>query len=191
MSWIERLTAEQIAQFPEFVERWTKIGLCTEPADRPRAEAAIREMYRQGGLEPPAAIVWCGSPLSQGLSRAIIRDPKLMPAVRDSVGDSVWANVTDTLRGSAEDSVGESAWGSFGYGVRGTVWDSVGESIEESLGDCVWGSLRYDCGSFNYSVRDWVRAPVWHSVKHSAIRRSSAPPAGYHIRLRLTPPPAV
>jgi hypothetical protein len=44
MSLIEKLTDEQIARFPEFVERWTKIGLCTDPADRPRVEAAIREM---------------------------------------------------------------------------------------------------------------------------------------------------
>ena len=35
---IEKLTPEQIARFPEFVERWTNIGLSTAPADRPRAE---------------------------------------------------------------------------------------------------------------------------------------------------------
>jgi transposase len=65
---------------PEFATRLvgeeTKIGLCTDPADRPRAEAAIRDMYRQGGLEPPSRIVWCGSLLSQGLTRAIVIDRK-------------------------------------------------------------------------------------------------------------------
>jgi hypothetical protein len=45
MSRIETLTPEQIARFDEFRDRWTQIGLCTEPADRPRAEAAIRDMY--------------------------------------------------------------------------------------------------------------------------------------------------
>lgn len=32
---INSLTPEQIARFPEFVKRWTDIGLCTDPADRP------------------------------------------------------------------------------------------------------------------------------------------------------------
>lgn len=45
---IESLTPEQVARFPEFVERWTNIGLCTDPADRPAAERAIHETY------PPA-----------------------------------------------------------------------------------------------------------------------------------------
>jgi hypothetical protein len=34
MKKIEQLTAAQIARFPEFVKRWTEIGLCTEPANR-------------------------------------------------------------------------------------------------------------------------------------------------------------
>lgn len=34
MSKREKLTAAQIALFPEHVAKWTKIGLCTEPADR-------------------------------------------------------------------------------------------------------------------------------------------------------------
>jgi hypothetical protein len=38
---IQQLTPEQEARFPEFVERWTQIGLCTTPADRVKAEQAI------------------------------------------------------------------------------------------------------------------------------------------------------
>jgi hypothetical protein len=71
---ITALTTEQKSRLDEFVDRWTHIALSTDPADRPRAEAAIRETYRQGGLEPPKAIVWCGSPLSLGPIGAIIRD---------------------------------------------------------------------------------------------------------------------
>ena len=65
---IESLTAGQEARLPEFVERWTQIGLSTEPADRPRAESAIRKMYVLAGLAPPRMIVWCGSPVSLGLA---------------------------------------------------------------------------------------------------------------------------
>ena len=41
---IESLTPEQEARFDEFVDKWTAIGLSTEPADRPRAEAAIERV---------------------------------------------------------------------------------------------------------------------------------------------------
>src|SRR6516164_11490923 len=102
MSQIEGLTPEQIARFAEFRDRWIEIGLCTEPADRPRAEAAVREMYRQGGLEPPAKIVWCGSPLSQCLARAIILDRKLMEQVGDPVGLIVGTGVLNDVGNSVE-----------------------------------------------------------------------------------------
>jgi hypothetical protein len=81
LSWlpnVPRLTDEQRARCSEFADQWTKIALCTDPADRPRAEAAIREIYRQGGLQPPSTIVWCGSPFSQCLTRAIILDRQLI-----------------------------------------------------------------------------------------------------------------
>jgi hypothetical protein len=55
---IERLTDAQKARAAEFRDRWMQIGLCTDPADRPRAEAAIRETYRQGGRHLPGS---CGA----------------------------------------------------------------------------------------------------------------------------------
>ena len=96
MARIEKLTPAQSAREAEFAERWTKIGLETAPADRPRAEAAIVEMYRIAGLSAPK-IVWCGSPLSQGLTRAIILDKKWMKDIGDSVGASVGASVWDSV----------------------------------------------------------------------------------------------
>ena len=87
---IDRLTKEQEDRFQEFVAKWTDIGLSTDPADRPRAERAIAGMYAGSGLDMPR-IVWCGSPLSQGLTR---------DSVWDSVGDSVWDSVRDSVYGS-------------------------------------------------------------------------------------------
>ena len=149
MSQIEKLTPDQIARFPEFVERWTKIGLCTDPADRPRAEAAIAETYRRAGLIPPKKIVWCGSPLSQGLTRAIILDKKLL-----KTGDSVWASVRPSVRASVRDSVRGSVWDSVGASVRDSVWASVRASVWASVGDSVWASV-------GASVGDSVRASVY------------------------------
>ena len=72
MKKIEKLTPAQIARFPEFIEKWTRIGLCTDPANRPEAEKGVEEAYRIAGLSLPKRIVWCGSPMSQGLTRAIV-----------------------------------------------------------------------------------------------------------------------
>ena len=160
VSKIEKLTPKQIARFPEFRERWTKIGLCTDPADRPRAEAAIHESYRAAGLQPPRKIVWCGSPLSQGLTRAIILDnnKQLMASVgasvRDSVGDSVRASVWDSVWDSVGASVGDSVGDSVGASVGDSVGDSVRASVQASVWDSVWASVWASVGD---SVGDSVR----------------------------------
>lgn len=59
---IKKLTDEQTAMLPQFVDKWTNIGLCTEPANRPEAEKHLAEAYKQAGLEPPKKIYWAESP---------------------------------------------------------------------------------------------------------------------------------
>jgi hypothetical protein len=105
-------------------------------------------MYRLGGKKPPAKIVWCGSPLSMGVTRAIILDKKLVERIAaaartkpatpgDSVGASVGASVWDSVWDSVRDSVWDSVWDS----VRDSVWDSVRDSVRDSVsfGTAVWG----------------------------------------------------
>jgi len=127
---IESLTDEQIAKFPEYVKRWTDIGLCTDPADRPRAEAAVRKCYEIAGLPPPKRIVWCGSPLSQGLTRAIVMGLDGKSAV--DVGKGVVGSVVDSVWGSVRGSVGDSVGDSVGASVWASVWGSVGDSLKAS-----------------------------------------------------------
>ncbi len=186
---IERLTPEQEAQIPIYRDKWIAIGLSTEPAERDRAESAINMAYEAAGLECPKKIVWCGSPLSQGLTRAIIIDKNLLKtlkapvwdsvedsveaSVRDSVGASVgasvwasvWASVRDSVEASVWASVGASVWAS----VRASVRDSVGDSVGYSVRDSVWASVRdsvWDSvwASVGASVRDSVGDSVWDSV---------------------------
>jgi len=164
MAKINRLTPKQEALLPVWRDRWIKIGLCTEPADRARAEAALTAAYRHAKLKPPR-FVWCGSPLSMALTRAVVdkilADKKIGASVgdsvRDSVGASVWDSVRDSVRASVWDSVGDSVWAS--------VWDSVRASVGDSVRDSVWDSVRDSVGdSVRASVRDSVRASVWASV---------------------------
>ena len=122
MGRIESLTPEQIAKFPAYVEEWTRYGTCTEPADRPRAEAAIAAMYEVAGKEPPR-VIWCDSPLSMALAQEVVKK------FGASVGASVRASVWDSVRASVRASVGASVWASVGD----SVWASVGASVRASV----------------------------------------------------------
>lgn len=105
---IEKLTKEQTDRFPEFIKKWTDIGLSTEKANRKEAEEGIGEMYEIAGLKKPK-IVWCGSPLSQGLTRMIVKKLESNGTLQKKIVDSVG------------DSVGASVWGS-GYGQQDANW---------------------------------------------------------------------
>jgi hypothetical protein len=154
MEKIEILTTEQQAKLAEWRDRWTAIGLSTEPANRPEAERAIIMAYAAAKLPPPR-IVWCDSPLSQGITRAIAKSLACKKfstgeKVRASVGDSVWASVRDSVRDSVWASVGDSVWDS----VRDSVRDSVGDSVRDSVGASVGDSVRASVRDSGYGQHD-------------------------------------
>lgn len=60
---ITKLNAEQKAKIPEYVKKWTDIGLSTEPANRPAAEQALKDCYRFSDLNEPE-IYWLPCPIS-------------------------------------------------------------------------------------------------------------------------------
>lgn len=59
---ITKLTDEQIAQIPGWVDKWIKIGLTTDRADFDRAEKAIYKCYDLIKQPHPKTILRCGSP---------------------------------------------------------------------------------------------------------------------------------
>ena len=63
MSLTDKLTPEQEAKIPEYRERFLKMGLSTEPADRPTAEAAIKDYYKHLKMNEPR-IIWELSPMA-------------------------------------------------------------------------------------------------------------------------------
>ena len=140
---IERLTEAQEARFAEYAERWTKIGLCTEPMDRERAKRAICSMYTNAGLSEPK-VVFCGSPFGNALARVALSK---LASVGSSVRDSVWNSVRNSVHASVRDSVMNS--------VHASVWYSVA-SVMNSVHASVWYSVA--------SVGASVHASVWDSV---------------------------
>src|SRR6266545_1047554 len=122
---IEKLTRAQRDRLSEFARKWTDIGLCAAPADRAHAELGVIEAYHFVGLKAPK-IVWCGSPLGQGLTRAVI------------VGANVADSAANSMRQSAANSVRHSAANS----MRKNVADSMRKNARQSVSDSVWQSVR-------------------------------------------------
>ena len=129
MKKIMSLTKEQEALFPHYVEKWIKIGLCTEPADREKAENAINGLYRLAKLKEPK-IIWLPCPISAALSSVVyvsIANSKSFP-VRSAVGSAVYSAVDSAVSsalGSAVDSAVRSAVERASYAYFGaSLWAS-------------------------------------------------------------------
>lgn len=60
---ITELTPEQEAQLEVYAEKWRKIGLSTEPANRAEAEKGVRLAYTYSGYDSPKEFIWFESPI--------------------------------------------------------------------------------------------------------------------------------
>lgn len=69
---ITELTDEHRAKFPHYVEKWLKVGLCTDPANRPEAEDGLKKAYEIAKLDPPELVVWADGPISGMRLQSII-----------------------------------------------------------------------------------------------------------------------
>ena len=126
---IESLTEKQKSRFQEFVQKWTDIGLCTDPANREQAEISINLCYDAAGLKRPEKIIWCGSPLSMAITHTVLKDEKLKANLGDSVGASVWDSVGASVGASVRDSVRDSV-----YGQHDAGWFSFYSFFREACG---------------------------------------------------------
>src|SRR5690242_14988332 len=128
MAKITSLTDKQKALFPVWVEKWTNIGLSTEPMDRERAARGVALAYAAAGLPVPR-VVFSTSPMAGAIWYGIVTDPdlrkKLKVELGKSVGDSVWASVGDSV----------------GARVGASVWASVRDSVGASVGESGWASV--------------------------------------------------
>ena len=64
---LKKLSAAQEAAIPAHHDEWLRVGLSTDRADRPRAEAGVAAAYRAAGLEPPRLVLWLDSPLAAAM----------------------------------------------------------------------------------------------------------------------------
>lgn len=105
---LTKLTPEQEAMIPQWVQKWTAIGLSTAPADRGRAEEAIGGYYAAAKLPAPKHFIWASSPMATaviGPTAALLvtkfeceaDDPRIQGLV-STVNEAIVAGETDPVK---------------------------------------------------------------------------------------------
>lgn len=140
---IIELTKEQEARFPEYVQRWTEIGLSTESADRRAAEAAIDLCYGNAGLKPPQQIIWSGSPLSQAITRAVMRrKDEIQSAARSIPAERRADHNLASLQEAIHADLGQA------QGLPEALRDQLIEDAQSSVNQSIYG--QHDAGWLSF-----------------------------------------
>ena len=163
---LTKLTKDHKAKIEEQRKRYFDFATSTEPADRPRAESAIRALAEIGGVKINR-VVWVASPedganaLREAWNslRASLND-----SLRDSLNDSLRASLSASLRDSLRASLNDSLRASLGASLRASLSASLSTSLRNSLSASLSASLH---DSLRSSLRNSLRASLIASLRNS------------------------
>jgi hypothetical protein len=133
---IKSLTKEQRAKFPEYVDKWIKIGLCTEPADREKAENAIRGLYLLAKLRKPK-IIWLPCPFSAALATVIyaklINTKTVSSAVDSAIRSEVSLAVSSAVSLAIRSAVSLAVSSEVSLAVRSAIRSEVDLAVRSAI----------------------------------------------------------
>lgn len=139
---ITELTPEQQQMLPAIRDAWLAHGLSTKPADRPAAEAGVRQAYAAAGLRPPRFMIWLDSPWAGVIGQAIA--PAIVTEALRQARASCGGQVDGQVRGQVDGQVDGQ--------VYGQVYRQV---YRENLSNW-WRGLMY--GQHNAGYYSWLDA---------------------------------
>jgi hypothetical protein len=192
---LRTLSPTQLAAMPGWGDKWCELGQCTQPADRTTAERAIAAMYRAARLAPPQ-VVWCGSPLSLALTRALVfADAReLVEWPTASAADTVWISAKaaveatvalcpslddtslwsvpddDALLPSLRGPIAQQVQSWIGRPVSSNVWDGSRDTKRVRHAD--WWQLAATLTVGAPTVAELLRTQIWDKV-HSRVWEST------------------
>lgn len=108
---IDKLTPAQEAKIPAYLDKYMKIGLSTERADRPKAEAAIRALYKQMEYGDIKQFHWLDNPLSGCELAAQFAKMNPAEALLDDAPER--AKLLPVTRSELADQASKASYGSF------------------------------------------------------------------------------
>ena len=164
---ITKLTDAQVAKFPEYVSKFLKLGLSTQPMTEELKADVIQNMadiYRAGGIEPPKFYIFLDSPMACLLGFVVYEElVKTMniPQVRSQVESQVGSRVVSQVESQVESQVRSQVRSQVYSQVGSQVGSQVRSQVESQVGSRVWSQV----GSRVYSqVRSQVESQVGSRV---------------------------
>ena len=158
---ITSLTAAQRARFPEFIDKWIKIGLSTQPADRERSERGIKGLYALAKLREPS-VIWLPCPLSAALAAAIyamaVSLRRELTAKSSVDNNKIGASLTGGAF-SAPTKLSVAIDTAVGTAVRTAVRTAVGTAVDTAVGTAVDTAVRAAWWWFGGSL--WAGYSAW------------------------------
>jgi hypothetical protein len=124
---IEQLSSAQESKLAVYRDKWLRIGLSTGPCDRAAVAAAIDEVYRYGGREPPKIKIWLDSPHAGVIAAMMLSQvwsqvgSQVESQVRSQVESQVWSQVGSQVESQVRSQV-ESQVYNCGYGTHDANW---------------------------------------------------------------------
>ena len=142
MKKIAELTSEQESIIPEWAEKWTKVGLSTEPADFDKAIAAAKKAYSLCGLDEPLLILKVGSPYAanvvgpfayETLKEVLCKVNDMLPKVKEE-----HTKTRNMVSGTIFSKVFGLAWGQIYSRISFEVHGQIGDQVLSQIGSQLW-----------------------------------------------------
>jgi hypothetical protein len=152
---ITELLPEQQRYLDLYREEYFRIGSCTKPANRPRAEAAITALYSAYEQVRPR-FEWGTSPL-WGAKRTASLEHSIWDLIWDLFVDSIWWTIMDSFAHpfivSLGDSLVERIWVELDRSIRASIRTSISASsgevfvrlVDDAIGNSIAGSHESSC----------------------------------------------
>jgi hypothetical protein len=160
---IDKLTPAQAARMSEWVDKWTSIGLSTDPANFDAAFEAALRCYDVSKLTRPRGLVRAASPLGAHWGGAVVatvlgKAENVESNVESNVWSNVESNVWSNVWSNVESNVGSNVWSNVRSNVESNVWSNVRSNVVSNVESNVWSNVRSN-------VRSNVVSNVWSNVE--------------------------
>lgn len=126
---------------------WRARATATVPADRARAEQAVRRAYRQAGLAEPQTVLWADSPRAAVTLIRQLTDRG--PSVREEVRSAPWARERHRLY----DELGAEGWSAHWAATGGRLWESTQALVDRIRAGVLQDLVGRDTGKEAGEVR--------------------------------------
>ena len=167
--------------------RWLDVALASSPADRPAAEKALAEAYREGGLTPPERVCWTENPVAGALLWLVLNSSgtPLRGAV-DALLDSADPGLSRGVRESAASLGSVTPGPAVSDAISATIWASARVAAMGSKSELEWRHAQVSLiRPLTRSVCRCIRDPLWQMVRARTNYLARYPCFGQHDAPRL------